>query len=139
MFNKVKEKIGIEKAKFNIALAGVMTGVALPIYSGSVAAAASSGIGNVATTFKQELSSVGELVMYVAYFAGVVFALQGLMKWYEKSQGQGGDQIKNKEIFIKLGVGTALLAFGWTMDTMLGSLGASGSGGTSSGIATFNK
>lgn len=138
MFNKFKEKIGIEKAKFNIALAGVMTGVALPIYSGSVAAS-SSGIGTVATKFKGELAGVGELVMYVAYFAGVVFALQGLMKWYEKSQGQGGDQIKNKEIFIKLGVGVALLAFGWTMDTMLGSLGATGSGGSSSGVATFLK
>jgi uncharacterized membrane-anchored protein len=93
----------------------------------------SSGIGSAATSFKSELSEVMGLITYGAYASGAIFAMMGLMKWYEKSQGQHGDQIKNKEIFVKLAVGAALMAFGWTTDTLVGSLA-----GASKGTATFN-
>jgi hypothetical protein len=100
-------------------------------------AAADTGLGKVATTVTDQLSAMASLLVYVAYIAGVGFALAGVLQF--KAHKDNPTQTPLSKPVVLILVAACLLFLPSVMKTAGGSIfgtEATGGGATFSGTVT---
>jgi intracellular multiplication protein IcmD len=109
-------------------------GVVLPVFFTTFAselawaAGATTGLSAVATTVQAQLTTVATLLVYVAYIAGIAFALTGILKF--KAHKDAPQQVKLSEPIVLLAVSACLLFLPSVLNIAGGTLfGTSATGG----------
>lgn len=93
------------------------------------------GIGDVSKGFILELKEILSLVALFAYFTGILYFLKMLIQLAHHSKYSDGQTTTTTEarpsvVAKNLLIASALLAFGWSIDVLIDTLGADNSQGS---------